>query len=297
MIVKVFTKSANNPRFVDTLHKFSKGVRASGDECKIVDHIQYEECDCAVFFGSWKDRPDDHHVVKNNIVKYANKFICLETPLIGRGPVQDVMQDDWYRIGVGGFLADTGNFNNKNRPPDRWEMISKRLNVDIKPYHSGQYCIVALQLPQDASLRGASIEKWAAEWCRDFRKTSDMTIIVRTPQIQRHYDMQTLSSIAELEDVRFQVGTKDNLVPTLNGAAGVATYSSGMGVEALMNGCHTVASNSGSFVYDVCSNDVSGIIDQTEPNREQWIHDLAYCQWNIDEIEQGAAWRHLREVL
>lgn len=290
MIVKVFTKSANDPRFVDTLHKFSEGVKASGDECKIVDHIQYEECDCAVFFGSWKDRPDAHHVVKNNIVKYANKFICLETPLLGRGPVTNVMQDDWYRIGVGGFLADTGNFNNKNRPSDRWEMISKRLGIGVKPYHDGDIILVTLQFPQDASLRGASIEKWALEQCSSIRATTDKPIVVRTPQVQKQFDVAVIEQIASIPGVMFQIGSKENLSPTLERASTVVTYSSGMGIDSLINGCATVASNPASFAYELCAN-------TSTPERDQWLADLAYAQWHIDEIQDGAPWRHLREVV
>lgn len=33
------------------------------------------------------------------------------------------------------------------------------------------------------------------------------------------------------------------------------------------------------------------------PVRLQWFHDLAYCQWNLDEFADGSAWRYCRESM
>ena len=35
----------------------------------------------------------------------------------------------------------------------------------------------------------------------------------------------------------------------------------------------------------------------SEERRMQWLHDLAYCQWNLDEFADGTAWRYVRETL
>ena len=114
MKVTIYGKSANHPRFEQTLMKFATGVIDSGDDAFLSYDEEYYDCDVAVIFGSWKDRDMTHHRVKRNIISKAKKFIVLETPIIGRGPVKDVMDDDWYRIGIGGFLADTGTFHNGN---------------------------------------------------------------------------------------------------------------------------------------------------------------------------------------
>lgn len=297
MKVGIFTKSANHPRFEKMLHKFAEGVKASGDKVEIYTGDKYEKCDTAVIFGSWKDRPDAHHVVKNSVVKKAKNFIVCETPLIGRGPVANVMQDDWYRIGVNGFLADDGNFNNRNRPGDRWEKISDALKVDVQPYHSGSYIVVVLQVPGDASLRGQSIEKWAVDTCDWIRLYTDMPIVVRTPQVPKAFDMDLLGELEEIDGVQLQPGSKENLIPTLDGAWCTVTYSSGMGIDSLINGCPTIAMNQASFAYEISSNAIGEILDPECPDREQWLYDLSYAQWHVDEIKEGLPWRHLKEVL
>ena len=106
MRVGVFIQSANHPRFQQTLAMFAQGVIKSGDQAFISQSTHFEPCDVAVFFGSWKDRDVLHHNVKRNIVDHAPTFIVLETPLIGRQRVEECMSDDWYRIGLNGFLCD-----------------------------------------------------------------------------------------------------------------------------------------------------------------------------------------------
>lgn len=300
MKVTVYGKSANHPRFEQTLMKFATGVIDSGDDAFLSYDEEYYDCDVAVIFGSWKDRDMTHHNVKRNIVSKAKKFIVIETPIIGRGPVKDVMDDNWYRIGIGGFLADTGQFYCGNaKPSDRWDIIRKHFNIKLPCYNytSKDNIVVALQLPQDASLRGASIEKWCRNTCLAIRSQTDRPIIVRLPQLQREWNVEPLEVARKLPKVEFQMGTADNLIPMLRDARCTVTYTSGMGVDSLLNGCPTIACNPGSFAYSVAPHTVDGIDHPHCPARDQWLYNLSYCQWHISEIENGLPWRHLKQMI
>ena len=300
MKVTIYGKSANHPRFEQTLMKFATGVIDSGDDAFLSYDEEYYDCDVAVIFGSWKDRDMTHHRVKREIVSKAKKFIVLETPIIGRGPVKDVMDDNWYRIGIGGFLADTGQFYcGTAKPSDRWDILRKHFNIQLPcyDYTSKDNIVVALQLPQDASLRGESIEKWCRNTCLAIRSQTDRPIIVRLPQLQRNWDVEPLEVARKLPNVEFQMGTADNLISTLRDARCTVTYTSGMGVDSLLNGCPTIACNPGSFAYSVAPHTVDGIDHPHCPPRDQWLYNLSYCQWHIDEIENGLPWRHLRNML
>ena len=299
MKVTVYGKSANHPRFEQTLMKFATGVLDSGDDCFLSYDEQYYETDVAVIFGSWKDRDMTHHNVKREIVSKAKKFIVLETPLIGRGPVKDVMDDDWYRIGIGGFLADTGTFHCGTKTSDRWDIIRKHFRIKLPTYNLDHKdnIVVALQLPGDASLRGASIEKWCRDTCLAIRTQTDRPIIVRLPQLERNWDVEPLEVARKLPNVEFQMGTKDNLIPTLNSARCTVTYTSGFAIDSLLNGTPTIAMNPGNFAYSIAPHTVDHIDNPTCPPRDQWLYNLSYCQWHIDEIENGLPWRHLRQLL
>ena len=298
MKVNIYAKSANHPRFEEMLMKFATGVLDSGDDAFFSYDDKYYDCDCAVIFGSWKDRPDTHHKVKNEIVMNAKNFIVVETPLIGRGPVSDVMGDNWYRVGLNGFLADTGNFNNKHKSKDRWDIVRKNLNVELKAYNDpGEYIIVVLQLPGDASLRGASIEKWCRNVCIDIRKHTNMPIIIRTSQLTREYNKKWLDEALKVPNVTLEKGTKDNMVPMLEKAHCAVTYSSGFAIDALVNGCPVIAMSPSSFAYEICDNTIDKITKPSRPNRDQLLFNLSYAQWHISEIENGYPWKHLRGLI
>ena len=226
----------------------------------------------------------------------AKNFIVLETPLIGRGPVEEIMKDDWFRVGVNGFLADTGKFNNTNKPSDRWEKIQKELNVSMKPWSKeGAYIVLGLQIPGDASLRGTDISVWARRRLLSIRCQTKMPIVLRTPQIKRPYDLKKI--ISGISSVRVQEGTKENLVETLEGALCTITYTSGMGIDSVMNGTPTIAYNPGNFAYSISSKFIDNINSLAYPDRTQWIQNLSYCQWNTKEISEGLPWEHLRVLL
>ena len=300
MKVTIYGKSANHPRFEQTLMKFATGVIDSGDDAFLSYDEEYYDCDVAVIFGSWKDRDMTHHNIKRKVVSKAKKFIVLETPLIGRGPVKDVMDDNWYRIGIGGFLADTGTFHNgRNHSSARWDILRKHFGIRLPTYDltNKDNIVVALQLPQDASLRGASIEKWCRDTCLAIRSQTDRPIIVRLPQLQREWDVAPLEIVKNLPKVTFEMGTADNLLSTLHNARCTVTYTSGLAIDSLLNGCPTIATNPGSFAYDVTRNVVDGIDNPFCPPRDQWLYNLAHCQWHVDEIENGLPWRHLKELL
>lgn len=297
MDVRVFLDSANHPRFTNMLHKFAAGIRASGDDV-IESHGGYKPCDVAVIFGSWKDRDMPHHNVKRDVVANAKNFICIETPLVGRGEVKDVGDDDWYRVGLNGFLADTGNFNNKRRPGDRWELVQQQLNVTMDEYQQGENILVTLQVPGDASLRGIDINWWAYDTCHEIRKYSSRPIIIRTPQVLKTFDLDILYSIRDqLPDIDYQVGEKQTLIPTIKDSWATVTYSSGLGIDSYLAGVPSFTMDKANFAYKLGNTNLKNIEDPKLPDRKQWVHNLCYAQWSEEEMEQGIVWQHMKEIL
>ena len=168
---------------------------------------------------------------------------------------------------------------------------------DWRTPHSIKPIIIALQLPGDASLRGIDISKWALETCEEIREYTNRQIIVRTPQLTREFNTGYIEQMLNLHKLDFQVGTKENLIPTLKNAHCSVTYSSGLGVDSVLAGCPAIATNSASFVYDLCSNDLAEIESPKTPGRDQWIYNLCYSQWNSQEIKEGTLWQHLKELI
>lgn len=298
--IGIFLKSANDARFEKALKFFADGIKTTGDNPILYDTENYENCDISVFFGSWKNRDKVHHNVRNEIILNSKNFICLETPLIGRCEVKDIMEDDSFRIGINGYLRDSGKFYKNNFSSERWELLKKKFNIDLLPWNNLDETapiLLALQIPGDASLRGCNISEWAYIKCLEIRTVSKRNIIIRTPQLDRKYEKKWIDKLKNIENVYFQKGTKENLIPTLKMSHCSVTYTSGLAVDSLINGCPTIACNSGNFCFDICSNNVTEVEELKEFDRSQWIHNLSYCQWDLEEIKNGKAWKHLRNLL
>ena len=61
----------------------------------------------------------------------------------------------------------------------------------------------------------------------------------------------------------------------------------------MINGIPVVAMDPGSMAWGVARHDVT--MDFYMPDRRQWLYDLAYKQWTIEEVENGNAWEHLKQ--
>jgi hypothetical protein len=71
------------------------------------------------------------------------------------------------------------------------------------------------------------------------------------------------------------------------------TFNSNSGVEALIDGVPAFCADVGSMIYKIGNRSLISIDVPNRPEREQWLADLAYCQWTLPEMESGEAWAHL----
>ena len=296
MKVKVFLASANHTRFEHALNSFAVGI-SKYDYVETVQDTKYTDCDCAVFFGSWKDRDQQHHNLKRDIVSKAPQFVVLETPLLGRGRVEEYMKDSWYRIGLNGFLNNTGNFNNRNSPGDRWLKISSELNLNFDGWKDcsskDDPYLVALQLPGDASLQGANITEWCYHTVKSLRSYGSRPIVVRTPQLKRQFDIHYWDEMFKIPEVSLEIGTRENLFTSLRQSYCTVAYSSGLSIDSVLVGTPTIAGSPANFAWPI----TSSLSILNRPSVYQWLNDLSYCQWNTEEIYEGLPWEHLRKII
>lgn len=253
----------------------------------------------SIIFGSWKDNNKPHHKLKRQIIASNQNFIVNETSLLGRKKITENFEENWFRIGINGFLADEGIFNNKNLKENRWDMIQKARSIELLPWsNSGRYILIVLQLPNDASLRGENITKWAYSICKKIRSKTNFPILIRKPQLKREFDDFFLKKILKLKNIDIQEGSRENLFETIDNSTFVCTFSSGMGIDSILRGKPVVVSSKGSFVYPVrtkLQNALNG--DFFTPDRHTILNQISFCQWNIQEIREGLVWNHLKSEL
>lgn len=294
MKINIFRNSAKFPEHQQVLTRFYNGVKIYSDNVIINNGFLYQPCDIAVFFGSWKNRPKRaHHVLKMDIMnKHLGDKIIIETPLLFRTLVDT---HSFYRIGLNHFLADEGDFKNKNSSSTRYNYLREKYDFSVKDWRTtGENIILALQLPGDASLRGLDIHKWAEETLVEIQKYTDRKIIIRPHPLDRTFMKGSYIKYPNVI-VRDLISSKEN--NDLSNAWCTVTYTSGYAIDSIIGGVPTIACDTGNFAYELMKNNTFDRIESLEyPDRTQWFYDMAYTTWHLDEIEQGLPWKHLMEV-
>ena len=263
----------------------------------------YTLCDVAVMFGSWKPREKGHHLVRNSIAQNAKRFICIETPLLNRKTAE---YNTYWRVGVNGFLNQSANWPDYNS-----SMGQQRLEeLDIKwqgwQHNLDGHILLALQLPGDASLRGADINEWAYRSVTKIRQVSDRPIVVRNHPLATgrafidHEELARNLLLDGVDKIKFSDGQIVPWSADLTDAYCTVTYTSGLAIDSIVAGVPTVACDAGNFAWSISTNFVEEIekIKLANPTDVQaWLEQLALCQWNISEMHSGQAWKNLLPII
>jgi len=199
--------------------------------------------------------------------------------LMERGHIGDRMR--WASCGWSG-LGRHGRYACVNDGGERW----KRYFAFERPWSEGAYALVMGQCEGDLALEsmGRSVIAWAQE-VTDALRAKGYAVMYRP-----HPSM--------LDDPSFPRGAARStctLEDDLSGAQLAVTWNSTAGVDAVLAGVPTVAMDEGSMAWPVTTHDLeSGPIC---PDRTQWMHELAWTQFSLDEVASGFAWECIKESM
>lgn len=261
----------------DPLH--DKVITALYDGCPTKKELrsvqEYEPSEVAVVFGVYK-KAVPFSKYRGQIIesqKKHGKTIVLETGYINRGDEDH----HHYAMGLNG-LNGRADFKNYNMPPDRW----KKLGVELKPWKwDGKYILVCGQVPWDASVDHTVHLDWIDDVIRRTRWHTDRPILFRPhPKAPDHF-------IAGVER------SKKSIEEDFEDAWAVVTFNSNSGVEAAIAGVPVFIEDCGSMAFPIANRNLVYLNDPRRPDRQKWANELAYCQWTLDEMRSGEAWRHL----
>lgn len=146
-------------------------------------------------------------------------------------------------------------------PDDRW----KALRIEVKPWaKGGRHIVVAMPTQPYSALHGT--ERWTDQTVELLNKLTDRPIVIRSKE------------------------SKTPLWDDLKGAHALVTHGSNAANEAVILGCPV-------FVDKSCAASLVGKTDLNEierpayPDREPWLHSLAYSQFSEAELLDGTLWR------
>lgn len=309
LTVSVFTEGMDKNTYAyPSLKAFAEGVAASGDKVQLVEKLKYEPCDVAVIFGEVREgkgkekRMPFKAEIKGRHIHRG--LIVIDTAILTRSsPVGSL----YRRIGIDGLLRDEADFNNVQCPPDRWEKLSSHAGIALPPWRDhGEHILIALQRPLDASLKSSAAQRpfkyreWLINAVKTIRENSDRPIHVRPHpgSLGQDWEMDWLSSVRqELQNHIIWDDSPKTFAETMENCWTCVTYNSGAGVDAALSGIPVISCDGGSFAWDISGHDLKNIEKRFCPDRSQWLNNLSYVEWSLEEISLGLPWWHLKNKI
>lgn len=276
-----------------------------GIDLRLSYDIEIEPCDIAIQFGSVKERAVEHHITKQSIRRLAKKIIYIETPILGR-TINKNSNYAFYRIGVNGFLNNSGIFYDEdNLDLGRLEGLKKHLEIANFPGwkdHTKGNILLLLQLPGDASLRGQRMSEWLIDTVQTIRRITARTISIRFhPAMSDKGRNELIGEISPMlfenyKNIIWQDGISKTLKQDLAKAGICISYSSGSSVDAVLQGVPCITIDEGNLAYSISSHRIADITNPLLVSRSQidsWLIRLANSQWSENEMSAGLVWNHI----
>lgn len=230
-----------------------------------------------IFVWAWRPyRPNGHWKrIQDTQISRGKHFVVME-----RGYIGDRFL--WTSMGFGGL---NGNADFCNKDISDQSRFNKFFESDLKEWKSnstGKVLVVG-QCKNDASVSHVNIELWYHNTIKELN-AKGKEIIFR-PHPLEPYKWSN-------RELKYSLDKNKRLEDTLGMVDSVVTFSSNSGVLSTLYGLPTISYDKGSMVYDVTKHDQEDL--DYRPDRTDWSAKMAYTQWNLNELESGDAWEHLK---
>ena len=233
------------------------------------------DADVAVIWSVlWQGRMQPNQGVWNYYRQSNRSVIVLEVGGLHRGRT--------WKIGVNG-VNGAGYFG----PSGMDQRRANLLGLSLAPWRTqGNHIVIATQHHNSEQWAGQpSIQQWIQDSVATIQRRSSRPIVVRShPRAAVFLDLPgvTLQTPQHINDTYDCYNFKD----ALDDAWAVVNWNSNPGVEAIIQGIPAVVGPT-SLAAPVAESDLLNIENPRIVDRQQWLNDLAYTEWTVEEIAQG----------
>jgi hypothetical protein len=188
-------------------------------------------------------------------------------------------------------------------------MLVKKFNVKYEPWRNSNQAdpiIFVLQPKDNWSMNELDPIDWFNSVYNKLRPMTDRKFIVRPHP-------NNVSNILERKkelpnDVEIQYTQKHfvgdekkfyrfHFQEAIAKAHAVVTHNSTASVDSCIRGIPTFCTSDLALCWDVCNKDLADIETPKTPDRTQWVNDLGYKLWSIDEIKNGTVYKRFKSKL
>jgi hypothetical protein len=253
-----------------------EGIRRCGDRVRLIEdnYPQQPDADVAVMYGM----QGDLFRLFNDYVAAGRKAVYIDLGYWGRR--EGGRWTGYHKVSVNS-RHPTAYFQRKGHDGARL----RHFGLHPQPWRQGKHILIAGMGHKTASVGEPAGGEWETQIVAEIRKHSDLPIVYRPKP-----SWKTATPIA---------GTvfspqNEPLEDVLRNASAVVTHHSNVAVDGLVDGIPAFCWHGVASV--MASQDLARLRKPHMPEgREQWMRDIAYCQWSVDEMRQGLAWRHLKD--
>ena len=261
---------------------FADSLRSNGHV--VVDNSY--DCDVGVIWSVlWNGRMAPNKKIWEDFHNLNKKVIVLEVGGLVRGKT--------WKVAIDGINRDA-NFGNGGNDSTR----ANQLGLKLKPWSlGGDRIIICGQHDKSNQWKDMpTMSTWLLDTIRQIRERTDMPIVWRphprcpVPGIEHEYKNVRREQPIQVKD------TYDDFDFDCTGAYAVVNWSSNPATQAVMQGVPVFVGPS-SLAYDVGNKDFTTIGMPKRPDRTQWLNDIAYTEWTLEEIAQGKPLNRLTSYL
>jgi hypothetical protein len=196
--------------------------------------------------------------------------------------VGSLQRDITWRVGLNGAHS-IDHFNSYGNGPERAQM----LQLKLEPWKKlGNYVMICAQRADSEQWAGqTSPELWVESIIKQLKIYTTRPIVVRPHPRFRFNRSWAGVSMYQPQRVSDTYDGYDFDASLINAHA-VINWNSGPGLRAVLHGVPAFVGHT-SLARAVGNTDISRIETPLRPDRQQWLNDLAYTEWTVDEISQG----------
>ena len=235
----------------------------------------------------WYGRMAGNKDVWDRARQENKKIIVLEVGGIKRGVT--------WKVALNGINREA-YFGPTGMPDDR--VIS--LGIECKPwkYNNEQGpIIIACQHNKSHQWRNQhTVPTWVYGCIEEIRQHTSRQIIVRPHPRNPVTGIEFEFPNVKIQHPRKIEGTYDDFDFDISDAFAVVNWSSNPATHAVMQGV-PVFVGPDSLAWDVANHSLRTITDPGMPDRTQWLNDLAYTEWTVEEISAGLPLKRLTSEL
>lgn len=279
----VIYKIQGNGRSLAVCQAMALGITACGDRVDVRWDGQYRRPaseDVAVFYGLHGKLPQ----VFKDYPAHGKRAVHIDLGYWGR-------HHNGNRLGYHKFVVSppatgrhpTEYFQNRKHDGKRAAVFG----VKALPWRkSGTHILIAGMGPKSCGIEGFPVEGWERAAIAQLRAVTDRPIMYRPKP--SHKGAEPIGGTI------FSDPNKESLEQALIDCHAVVTHHSNVAVDALVEGVPAFAMQ--GVAVPLALQDLRQIEKPIRPdNRESWINDVSYTQFNVDEMRSGVVWRHLKD--